>query len=102
MKELIERGYAIKRDREILRPERGYLGETHAQVRDLDVSCVQRPVTLYVSPGAASTHGLTPVTQDPVTAAGRNNNTSVTVTIASFLTDIDATAVTCGTYTLRS
>jgi len=42
MKELVERGYAIKRDSDYPCPERGYLGETRAQVPDLDVSHVQR------------------------------------------------------------
>jgi len=76
MKELVERGYAIKRDRDYPCPETGYLRKTRAQVRNLDVSHVQRPWTLNVSSGAASTHGLTPGTQDSVTAAGRNTGTT--------------------------
>jgi len=35
MRELVERGYAIKRSREDLYQERGYLGETRVLVRDL-------------------------------------------------------------------
>jgi len=73
MRELVERGYAIKRDRQDLYQEIGYLGETRVLVRDLDVSHVQRPLTSQVSAGVASTHGLTPATQESVTAAGRNN-----------------------------
>jgi len=73
MRELVERGYAIKRNREELYQEIGYQGETRVLVRDLDVSHVQRPLTSQVSAGVASTHGLTPATQEPVTAAGRNN-----------------------------
>jgi len=41
MKELVEQGYTIKRDRDYPCPERGYLGETRAQVRDLDASHVR-------------------------------------------------------------
>jgi len=76
MKELIDRGYAVRRGREAPCPERGYLGETHAQVRDMDVSHVQLPLAPIVSAGVASTHGLTPATQESVTAAGRNTSTT--------------------------
>jgi len=48
MRELVERGYAIKRSREDLYQERGYLGETRGLVRDLDVSHVQRPLASQV------------------------------------------------------
>jgi len=72
MKDLIDRGYAVRRGREPPCPERGYLGEARAQARDLDVSHVQRPLASNVSAGVASTHGLTPATFEPVTAAGRN------------------------------
>jgi len=74
MEELVERGYAIKRGREYPCPERGYLGETRAQVRDLDVSYVQPPLTSNLSTGVASKHGLTSATQELVTAAGRNTH----------------------------
>jgi len=73
MRELVERGYAIRRDSDYVSPVRGHQGETRALIRDLDVSHVQRPLTLNVSAGAASTHVLTPATQSLVTAAGRNN-----------------------------
>jgi len=72
MRDLVRRGFAIRRDGEHTGPEWGYQGEIRAQVRDLDVSHVQRLLTLTVSAGAASTHGLTPATQSLVTAAGRN------------------------------
>jgi len=72
MKELIRQGFAIKRggDREI--PELSQLREPRAQFRDLDASHVQRPLALSASAGAASTHGLTTVTLETVTAPGRN------------------------------
>jgi len=76
MKELVERVYAIKRNREDLYQEIGYLGETRVLVRDLDVSHVQRPLTSHVSAGVASTHSLTPATQELVTAAGRSTGTT--------------------------
>jgi len=72
MKELVERGCAIRRDSEYPGFVRGHQGETRALIPDLDVSHVQRPLTLSASAGAASTHGLTPATQPLVTAAGRN------------------------------
>jgi len=77
MRELVERGYAIRRDRECLGLVKGSQGETRALIRDLDVSHVQRPLTLTVSAGAVSTHGLTPATQSLVTAAGRNTTIHV-------------------------
>jgi len=75
MRELIGQGFAIKQGRDRIAPETKYLGETLAQLRDTDVSHVQRPLTLSVSAGVASTHGLTPATLESVTAAGRNLNT---------------------------
>jgi len=71
MKELVERGFAFKRGREDPCPKIGYIRETRGQVRDMDVSHVQRPLTHSVSAGVASTHGLTPVAYE--SAAGRNN-----------------------------
>jgi len=76
MRELIGRGFAISRGRERVIPEARQSGEPRAQVRDLDVSHVQRPLTLSVSAGVASTHGLTPATLETVTAAGRNTGTT--------------------------
>jgi len=73
MRELVECGYAVKRGREHIAPESRHLGETRVQVPDSDVSHVQRPLTLNVSAGVASTHGLTTVALESVTAAGRNN-----------------------------
>jgi len=67
MRELVERGYAIRRDRECPGVLKGPQGETRAPIRDSDVSHVQPPLTLTVSAGAASTHGLTPATQSLVT-----------------------------------
>jgi len=74
MRELIGQGFAIRRGKERVIPESRQSGEPRAQVRDLDVSHVQRPLTLNVSAGVASTHDLTPATTDTVTAAGRNIN----------------------------
>jgi len=48
------------------------MSESRAQVRDMDVSHVQRPLTLSVSAGVASTHGLTLVAYESAAAAGRN------------------------------
>jgi len=73
MRDLVRLGFAIRRDGEHIGLEWGHQGEIRAQVRDLDVYHVQRPPTLTVSAGAASTHGLAPATQSLVTAAGRNN-----------------------------
>jgi len=73
MKELIRQGFAIKRGRECLGPELGYLGEIHTQVHDTDVSHV--PLRLNVSAGVASTHGLTTVAYELATARGRNTGT---------------------------
>jgi len=75
MKEFVERGFAIRRRRDQPCPEVGYIGETCAQVRDMDVSHVQRTLTLSVSAGVASTHGLSPVAYELVAAAGRNTGT---------------------------
>jgi len=76
MKQLVERGFAFKHGREDPCPEIGYIGETRGQVRDMDVSHVQRPLTLSVSAGVASTHGLTPVAyESAAAAAGRNIST---------------------------
>jgi len=47
MKDLVDRGFAFKRDRDNICPEIGYIGETRGQVRDMDVSHVQRPLTLF-------------------------------------------------------
>jgi len=68
MRDLVERGFAIKGEREIY-----YIGESHAQVRHMDVSHVQRPLTFNLPAGVASTHGLTPATQESVTARGLNS-----------------------------
>jgi len=73
MRKLIWQGFAIKRGRERISPKPRQLEEPRAQVRDLDVSHVQRPLTFNVSAGVASTHGLYPATLESVTAAGRNN-----------------------------
>jgi len=73
MRELVERGYAIKRGGEYSCQERGYIGETRVPVRNLDVSHVQHPLASKVPASVSSTHGLTPATQEPVTAAGRNS-----------------------------
>jgi len=54
----------------------GDIKERLALIRDLDVSHVQRPLTLCASAEAPSTHGLTPATQSLVTAAGRNTGTT--------------------------
>jgi len=75
MKELVERGFAIKSRREHLDTEVDYMRVSRAQVRDMDVSHVQRPLTLSVSAGVASTHGLTPVAYESAAAAGHNNFT---------------------------
>jgi len=75
--ELIRQGFAIKRGRKRIAPEPRHLGEPRAQVRDFYVSHVQGPLTLGVSAGVASTHGLSPATLEPVTAAGRNNSIDV-------------------------
>jgi len=72
MRDLVERGYAMRRDRECPGLVMGHQGETRARISDSDVSHVQRPLTLTVPAGAASTHGLTPATLHLVTAAGRN------------------------------
>jgi len=72
MRDLVERGYAIRRDPEHPGQALGHQGETRARIRDSDVSHVQRPPTLTVSAGAVSTHGLTTVTHHSVTAPGRN------------------------------
>jgi len=64
MRELVERGFAIKSRREHIDTEAEYMRESRGQVRDMDVSHVQRPLTHSVSAGVASTHGLTPVAYD--------------------------------------
>jgi len=74
MRELIGQGFAIKRGREQEIPESSQIREPRVQFRDLDVSHIQRPLTVSVSAGIASTHGLTMATLETVTAAGRNNN----------------------------
>jgi len=68
MQDLVRRGFAIRREREI-----DHVGDTRVQFHDMDVSHVQRPLTLSVSAGVASTHGLTLATLETVTAAGRNS-----------------------------
>jgi len=75
MQELVDQGFAIKRDREYLAPDPKYLGEARTMFRDSDVSHVQHPLPHYVPTGVASTHGLTTVNQKSVTAANRNNKT---------------------------
>jgi len=67
MRDLIDRGFAFKRDRDNPRPEVGNMGDTRDPVRDLDVSHVHRPLTLNVSAGVAS------VAYESATAAGRNS-----------------------------
>jgi len=76
MRELVERGFAIKRGRENLSIELGEFKGTRALVRDTDVSHVQRLFTLNVSAGVASTHDVTPATHESVAAVGRNTNTA--------------------------
>jgi len=61
MRDLVERGYAMRRDSGDPSLIRGHQGETRALIRDLDVSHVHRPLTLTASAGVASTHGLTTV-----------------------------------------
>jgi len=73
MRDLIRQGFAIKQGRKRLGPEIGHLGEVHTQSHDTDVSRVQRPLTLTVSSGVASTHGLTSVAYESATARGRNS-----------------------------
>jgi len=75
MRDLVDRGFAFRRDRENLYPESDRIGKTRGQVRDMDVSHVQRPLTFNVSAGVASTHGLTPVAYESATAAGCNSGT---------------------------
>jgi len=75
MRELIERGFAIKSGRGHLSPDLDYPGTSRAPVCDTDVSHVQRPLTCNMLAGVASTHGLTLSTNEPVTAAGRYNIT---------------------------
>jgi len=71
MRELVERGFAIKRGRGHLSPDLDYPGDARALVRDTDVFHVQRPLTHNMLAGVASTHGLTLSTHEPVTVAGR-------------------------------
>jgi len=73
MRNLIECGYAVKRGKEHLVSETRYLGEPRALVRDSDVPNVQRPLTLNMSAGVASTHGLTAMALDTATVANRNS-----------------------------
>jgi len=75
MRVLMRLSLANKRGKEPEIPESSQLGEPRAQFRDLDVSHVQRPLTLNVSAGVASTHGLTMTTLETVTAASRNHTT---------------------------
>jgi len=75
MRDLVDRGFAFKRDRENPCLEIGYIGKTRGQVRDMDVSHVQRPLTLNVSAGVASTHSLSRVAYESAAAAGRNTST---------------------------
>jgi len=77
MRNLIECGYAVKRGREHLVSEPRYSGEPRALVRDSDVPNVQRPLTLNVPAGVASTHGLTAIALDAATVANRNIITMV-------------------------
>jgi len=73
MRNLIECGYAVKRGKEHLVTEPRYSGEPRVLVRDSDVPNVQRPLTLNMSAGVASTHGLTSMARDTATVANRNN-----------------------------
>jgi len=75
MRELIGQGFAIKRGRKRICPESRQLREPRTQARELDVSHVQRPLTLSVSAGVASTHGLTPATLETVSTASNDVNT---------------------------
>jgi len=77
MRRLIGQGFAIRRGREREIPESSQLREPRAQFRDLDDSHVQRPLTLSVSAGVASTHGLTTATLETVTAADSNSSLTV-------------------------
>jgi len=76
MQELVEQGYAIKRGKEHLAPDPKYLGGARTMFRDSDASHVQRLLPQHVSTGVASTHGLTTVNQELVTAANRNTSRS--------------------------
>jgi len=67
MQNLVRRGFAIRREREL-----EHAGDARVQFHDMDVSHVQRPLALNLLAGVASTHGLTPATQESVTARGRN------------------------------
>jgi len=49
-----------------------YSGEPRAPVRDSDVPNVQRPLTLNMSAGVASTHGLAAMARDIATVGNRN------------------------------
>jgi len=84
MQELKAQGFAIKRNREHLAPDPKYLGEARTMFRDSDVSHVQRPLPPCVSTGVASTHGLTTVNQESVTAANRNRYAAWCPGITSF------------------
>jgi len=76
MRNLIECGYAVKRGKEHLVPEARYPGEPRVPVRDSDVPNVQRPLTLNMSAGIASTHGLAAVARDIVPGGNRNTGTT--------------------------
>jgi len=71
MRDLIERGFAIKSGRGHLSPDLDYPGTSRVPVRDTDVSYVQRPLACNMLAGVASTHGLTLSTNESVTVAGR-------------------------------
>jgi len=71
MQELVRRGFAIRREREL-----DYAGDDRVQFHDIDVSHVQRPLALNLLAGVASTHGLIPAIQESVTARGRNTGTT--------------------------
>jgi len=72
MRDLIDRGFAFKRDSDNSCPVVDPMGDTRGPVRDLDVSRVHRPLTSSRSADVASTHGLTSVAYESATAAGRN------------------------------
>jgi len=76
MRELIEQGFAIKRGRESVSVDLSQAERVRATVRDTDVPNVQRPFALNVPAGVVSTHSLTSVIREVVTAAGRNTGTT--------------------------
>jgi len=69
MQDLVRRGFVIRREKEL-----DHTGDARVRFHDMDVSHVQRPLALNLLAGVASTHGLTPATQESVTARNRNSN----------------------------